>query len=168
MNTPEALTSYLTFKLGDETFAASVSKVSEILEIPKITKVPRSPDFMRGVINLRGSVLPVIDTRIKFGLPPLEQDTVDTSIIVMNLIMEGNDITLGALVDGVEEVMEIDEASIQASPSIGAKYKTEFIEGMVKLNEEFIMILNLDKVFSTDEAIIIQELATSKEQADSK
>src|SRR3954464_922925 len=90
----KSLTSYLTFKLGDETFAANVSKVIEILEIPKITKVPRSPDFMRGVVNLRGNVLSVIDSRIKFGLP-VTDDTVNTCIIVMNIDLDGQNITLG-------------------------------------------------------------------------
>lgn len=163
----ETLNSYLTFRLGDEIFAANVSKVSEILEIPKITKVPRSPDFMRGVINLRGSVLPVIDTRTKFGLPT-EADTVNTCIIVMNLELEGQPITIGAIVDEVQEVMEIEDANIQAAPSVGSKYKTEFIEGMVKKNDLFIMLLNLDMVFSHDETHMLQELAGSKDAAEDK
>src|SRR5215213_8131176 len=96
-----SLTSYLTFKLGDELFAANVSKVIEILEIPNIPKVPRSPDFMRGVINLRGNVLSVLDSRIKFGLP-LTDNTVNTCIIVMNIDLEAQNITLGLIVDAVK------------------------------------------------------------------
>jgi purine-binding chemotaxis protein CheW len=153
--------SYLTFRLGDETFSANVSKVSEILEIPKITKVPRSPDFMRGVINLRGSVLPVIDAPVKFGLPTVT-DTVETCIVVMNITIEGQPMSVGVLVNAVSDVMEIDESTIQAAPTVGSKYKTEFIEGMVKLDEQFIMILNLDLVFSTDEVSIMQELSNDK------
>ena len=153
--------SYLTFRLGDETFAANVSKVSEILEIPKITKVPRSPDFMRGVINLRGSVLPVIDAPVKFGLPTVT-DTVETCIVVMNITIEGQPMSVGVLVNAVSDVMEIDESTIHAAPTVGSKYKTEFIEGMVKLDEQFIMILNLDLVFSTDEVSIMQELSNDK------
>src|SRR4051812_48437174 len=113
-----SLTSYLTFKLGDELFAASVTKVIEILEIPKITKVPRSPEFMRGVVNLRGNVLSVVDSRVKFGLPSVE-DTVSTCIIVMNIQLENQEITLGLIADAVKEVVEIDKLSIQALPEIG-------------------------------------------------
>ena len=153
----ETLSSYLTFRLGDELFAANVSKVLEILEIPKITKVPRSPDFMRGVINLRGSVLPVIDTRAKFGLPPTE-DTINTCIIVMSVVLEGQDIIIGAIADAVQEVMEIEEDKVHAAPTIGSKYKAKFIQGMVRRDDQFIMMLDLDLVFSSQEASILQEI----------
>ena len=126
----ETLSSYLTFRLANELFAANGSKVLEILDIPKLTKVPRSPDFMLGVINLRGSVLPVIDTRAKFGLPQTEH-TLNTCIVVMNVSIEDNDITIGALANSVQEVMEISEQQIMMAPSIGSKYKREFIKGMI-------------------------------------
>lgn len=151
------VTSYLTFKLGDELFAANVSKVIEILEIPKITKVPRSPEFMRGVVNLRGSVLSVIDSRIKFGLPPTE-DTINTCIIVMNIQIENQDITLGLIADAVKEVVEIDQQSIQSPPEMGSKYKSQFIDGMVKSDDQFIMLLNIDMLFSSQEATILQDV----------
>lgn len=162
MERTEVINSYLTFKLGDELFAANVGRVLEILEIPRITKVPRSPGYMRGVINLRGSVLPVIDARVKFGLPEAE-DTINSCIIVLDVEMEGSHITIGTVVDGVQEVMDIEESHIQPSPSIGSKYKSEFIHGMVKVNEQFIMMLDLDKVFSTDEANILQEIVEKTE-----
>ncbi len=167
MTQTETLTSYLTFRLGDELFAANVSKVLEILEIPKITKVPRSPSYMRGVINLRGSVLPIIDTREKFGLPHTE-DTISTCIIVMSVSMEGQDITIGALSDAVQEVMEIEENQVHPAPSIGSKYKSEFIDGMVKRDDQFIMLLNLDKVFSSNEATILQEIIQASENVEIK
>jgi purine-binding chemotaxis protein CheW len=160
MTQTENHTSYLTFRLGDEYFAANVGKVLEILEIPQITKVPRSPEFMRGVINLRGSVLPVIDTRIKFGLPQTE-DTVNTCVLVINVVIDGQTVTIGATADSVQEVMEIEEDQMQAPPSIGAKYKSEFIHSMVKINEQFIMILNLDEVFSATDAEILQEIIST-------
>jgi purine-binding chemotaxis protein CheW len=150
------VTSYLTFKLGDELFAANVTKVIEILEIPKITRVPRSPEFMRGVVNLRGNVLSVIDSRIKFGLPPTE-DTINTCIIVMTIEIENQDITLGIIADAVKEVVEIDQQSIQSPPEMGSKYKTEFIDGMVKSGDQFIMLLNIDLLFSSQEASILQD-----------
>lgn len=157
----EALNSFLTFRLGDELFAANVSKVLEILEIPKITKVPRSPAFMRGVVNLRGNVLPVIDTRNKFGLPSVN-DTVNSCILVLNIELEGKEIMLGAIVDEVQEVMEIDFSTIQSVPTVGAKHKTEFIEGMVKKQEQFIMVLNLDMVFTSDEVSLLEGLTEAE------
>src|SRR6478735_10754969 len=115
----DTLNSFLTFRLGDELFAANVGKVIEILEVPKITKVPRSPDFMRGVVNLRGSVLSVIDSRTKFGLPATT-DTINTCIIVMIVNVEGQDITMGVIVDAVQEVMEINDTQMQDMPAIGS------------------------------------------------
>ncbi len=158
------LTSFLSFQLGDEMFAADVSKVLEILELRPITKVPRSPSYMRGVINLRGSVLPVLDTRIKFGLKPKE-DTVDTCIIVLNVMMEGEPLTLGALVDSVEEVIELTKADIEAPPTIGSKFNPDYLHGMVKMDDTFIMVLNVDKVFSTDELVMVTE-STDNSKAD--
>ncbi len=147
---------YLSFKLGEELFAANVGKVIEILEVPKITKVPNSPAYMRGVINLRGSVLPIIDTRSKFSMPKVD-DTVNTCIIVLNIEMDNDTLVLGALVDAVQEVLEISLNQIKAAPSLGSRYRSEFIDGMVKIQEQFIMILNMDKVFSSNELIIVKE-----------
>ncbi|MGK7397118.1 MAG: chemotaxis protein CheW [Candidatus Cyclobacteriaceae bacterium M3_2C_046] len=158
--------SYLSFKLGKELFAANVGKVLEILELTKITKVPQSPEYMRGVINLRGNVLPVIDTRIKFGLPQVE-DTIDTCIIVLDINMENESIKIGVLVDSVQEVLQLDEESIQPPPSIGHKYKSEFIQGMGKVDEDFVMILNIDKVLSTNELSIVQHSTEKVEEKSS-
>ncbi|MDH5603018.1 MAG: chemotaxis protein CheW [Cyclobacteriaceae bacterium] len=151
------LQSYLTFNLADENFAVNVLKVIEILEIPKITRVPKAPDFLIGVINLRGNVLPVIDARIKFGLEPTET-TVNTCIIVMNLEIEGEDLVLGALVDAVDEVLDITPENIKGSPSIGSQYNPEFIEGVAKVNDEFVMILNIGKVFSTEDVKTLKDV----------
>ena len=164
MNMENTITtqSYLSFRLGEELFAASVEKVLEILEVTKITKVPKSPAYMRGVINLRGSVLPVIDTRQKFDMPSMV-NTVNTCIMVLNIQLEADSLMLGALVDAVQEVLEISEDQIKAAPSIGSKYKSEFIEGMVKIDEEFIMILDMDKVFSSSELITVKESSVEVE-----
>ena len=144
------INSYLTFKLGEEEFAAHVGKVLNILEMTKITEVPKSPDYMKGVINLRGSVLPVIDTRIKFGMTPTEY-TPNTCIVVMDIDMDGDSIHVGALVDSVQAVLEIEDTQILPAPSIGHKYRSEFIEGVANINDSFIMILNMDEVFSSEE-----------------
>lgn len=146
--------SYLSFKLGHESFAVKVSKVIEILEVPHITKIPKSPFFMRGVINLRGMVLPVVDTRLKLGLESKE-DTVNTCIIVFNIMIEESEVMVGALVDAVQEVFELVDDNLLPPPSIGGKYRTEFIRGMAKREENFIMILEVDKVFTDEEINII-------------
>ena len=144
------ITSYLTFKLGDEEFAAHVSKVLNILELTKITEVPKSPNYMTGVINLRGSVLPVIDTRIKFGMTPTEF-TPSTCIVVMDIDLEGESVHVGALVDSVQAVVEIEHDQIMPPPSLGNKYRSEFIEGVANINDKFVMILNMDEVFSSED-----------------
>ncbi len=160
MNTNEVKSqtnSYLTFKLGDEIFAANVSNILNILEMTKVTKVPKAPSYMKGVINLRGSVLPLIDTRIKFGMPETEFTT-NTCILVLELILDNDSVRVGALVDAVQEVLEIDEKDLQPPPSIGSKYKSEFIDGMAKVNDEFVMILNVEQIFSTDDIINLKEV----------
>ncbi len=144
------ITSYLTFKLGDEEFAAHVGKVLNILEMTKITEVPKSPNYMTGVINLRGSVLPVIDTRIKFGMTPTEY-TASTCIVVMDIDLEGESVHVGALVDAVQAVIEIEHDQIMPPPSLGNKYRSEFIEGVANVNDTFVMILNMDEVFSSED-----------------
>lgn len=160
------LNSYLTFKLENETFAANVSKVLNILELTKITKVPKAPNYMKGVINLRGSVLPLIDTRVKFGMTDTEFTT-NTCILVLDIEMENESVHIGALVDSVQEVIELKDDDITAPPSIGNKYKSEFIDGMARYKEEFVMILNMDYIFSVDDIINMQEMTTiAKENTD--
>jgi purine-binding chemotaxis protein CheW len=152
-----SLTSYLSFKLGEETFAANVSKVLNILEMTKITKVPRAPEYMKGVINLRGTVLPLVDTRIKFGLTPTEF-TANTCILVLDIEIENELLHIGGLVDSVQEVLEIEPQQILPPPNIGTKFHSEFIVGMYKTSEEqFIMILDMDKIFSVEEMLQVQE-----------
>jgi purine-binding chemotaxis protein CheW len=148
--------SYLSFKLGDETFATHVSKVREILQLTKITSIPQSPSYMLGVINLRGTVLPVIDARDKFRLP-ISEATVNTCIIVMNIEMDNESVLLGALVDAVLEVFELNQEEIKPAPTIGSKYKSEFITGMMKMGEGFVILLDIDKVFSADEISFVKE-----------
>jgi len=155
-------TQYLTFKLDEEIFALDVSKVREILEYSSVTKVPQTPDFMRGVINLRGSVVPVIDMRLKFGMSATEQ-SVNTCIIVTEVAMEGETILLGALADSVQEVDEMEPAQIEAAPHIGTKLNTDFIKGMGKQDGHFVMILDIDKVFNSDNLADIQGTDTTKE-----
>lgn len=161
------INSYLTFKLGDEMFGANVGKILNILEMTKITKVPKSPPYMKGVINLRGSVLPLIDTRVKFDLGETEFTT-STCILVLDIELNNESVHVGALVDSVQEVIEIDDSQIQPPPSIGSKYKSEFIEGMAKINDEFIMLLNMDLIFSTQEISLLRESSGEVEVSEEK
>jgi purine-binding chemotaxis protein CheW len=140
--------SYLSFRLGDEEFAANVSQVLEILELPSITRIPHAPDYMRGVINLRGKVLPVLDTRVKFRLPVID-DTINTSIVVLRVNIGDTVTDLGAIVDSVEEVMELKEEEMSPPPSIGSY--TSFLKGMVRDKDKFVMVLDVDRVFSETE-----------------
>ncbi|OFX75684.1 MAG: chemotaxis protein CheW [Bacteroidetes bacterium GWE2_29_8] len=158
VNKTNEIKSYLSFRLSEEIFAANVYKVLNILEMRTITKIPQAPDYMKGVINLRGNVLPVVDLRIKFGLP-ITEITVDTCIIVLNINLDGGSIMVGALVDAVKEVLELNDEDIEPAPSIGTKYNANFIQGMYRVNENFVMILNIDHVFNTDELINVNETA---------
>ena len=154
-------TQFLTFKLGDEVFALDISKVREVLDFTTVTKVPRTPEFMRGVINLRGSVVPVVDLRLKFGMTKTES-SVNTCIIITEVTVDNDTTILGALADSVQEVLDLEPGSIAAAPKIGTKLKTEFIKGMGKRDDRFIIILDIDKVFSSDElAMVTQEEGTA-------
>jgi purine-binding chemotaxis protein CheW len=155
MNEQNKQKSYLTFKLGKETFASNVSNVLNILEMPQITEVPQTPEYMVGVMNLRGAVLPVIDTRVKFGMGATQIST-NTCVLVLEINSDAKKIRIGAIVDAVDEVLEINEQDINPSPTIGTKYNTEFIQGMVQQGESFIMILNMDTVFTTHEIISLK------------
>ncbi|MBU1101820.1 MAG: chemotaxis protein CheW [Bacteroidetes bacterium] len=146
---------YLTFKLNDEVFGVDVAQVREILDSINITKVPQTPEFMRGVINLRGSVVTVIDMNMKFGLTVTEK-TVNTCIVVVEVAIEGETTIIGALVDSVQEVFEIEPQNIEPAPKIGTKLNTEFIKGMGKKDEKFIILLDIDKVFSSEELELVQ------------
>ncbi len=140
---------YLTFKLDNEVFALDVATVREVLDFTNVTKIPRTPEFMRGVINLRGSVVPVIDLRLAFGMSATEK-TVNTCIIVMEVRLDGETAIVGALADSVEEVIDLEPEQIEAAPRLGTSIKTDFIRGMGKRESNFLMILDIDRVFSAD------------------
>jgi purine-binding chemotaxis protein CheW len=149
------MTQYLTFKLGEEVFCLDISQVREVLDYSNVTKVPRTPDFMRGVINLRGGVVPAADLRLKFGMSETER-SVDTCIIIVEVQVDGEKTLLGALADSVQEVMELEPDQIEPPPKIGTRLNTEFIKGMGKHDDQFIIILDIDKVFSSDELTRVQ------------
>ncbi|AAR34014.1 chemotaxis protein CheW [Geobacter sulfurreducens] len=141
---------YLTFTLAGEVFAVDVAKVREILEWSSITKVPQTPEFMRGVINLRGSVVPVIDLRQKFGMPETER-SINTCIIVVEVETGAETLVLGMLADSVQEVFELESGNIEPAPRIGTKLDTSFLKGMGKHGDAFLIILDIDRVFGGDD-----------------
>lgn len=145
---------YLTFRLEGEIFALDIYKVREVLDYTSITKVPRTPDFMRGVINLRGTVVPVVDMKLKLGMSPTE-NTINTCIIIVELDLEGEIVVIGALADSVQEVIELEPDGIEPAPRIGTGLKIEFIKGMGKRDESFIIILDIDKVFSVEDIALV-------------
>jgi purine-binding chemotaxis protein CheW len=141
---------YLTFRLGEEVFATDVAKVREVLDLTTITRIPRTPDFMSGVINLRGNVVPVVDLRLCFEMSKTEK-TVNTCIVVLEMLVEGEATVIGALADSVEEVIDLEPDQIQPAPKIGTQIRTDFIKGMGKRDSQFIMILDIDRVFSAEQ-----------------
>jgi len=151
------ISQYLTFKLDDEVFVLDIGKVREVLDFTSIAKVPQTPDFMLGVINLRGSVVPVVDMRLKFAMTRTET-TVNTCIIIVEIEIDGENNVLGALVDSVQEVMDLDPGQIEPPPRIGTRLNTKFIKGMGKRDNQFIIILDIDRVFSADELAMAHEM----------
>ncbi|MBF0286023.1 MAG: chemotaxis protein CheW [Magnetococcales bacterium] len=143
-------TQFLTFTLADEVFAVDIARVREVLEFTTLTVVPRTPDYMRGVINLRGSVVPVVDLRLKFGMSRTEK-SVNTCIIIVEVEQDDDKVVLGALADSVKEVMNLEPGQVEPPPKIGARLRTDFIRGMGKHEDQFIIILDTDRVFSSDE-----------------
>lgn len=148
----EVFETYLTFTLGNENFALNVEHVEKILEFQPVTEVPKAPEYMLGVFNLRGDVIPLVDTRIKFGMPKTEISS-STCVLVITINSEGDTIKLGALVDNVSEVVKYNTKDLLTIPTVGKQNKTEFLHGVMKLNDKFVLLLNADKIFSVDEII---------------
>jgi purine-binding chemotaxis protein CheW len=145
---------YLTFQLQDEIFAVDVQHVHEVLDFHSATKIPGAPDYMRGIINLRGSVVPVVDMRLKFGMSETEKK-VSTCVIVMEVGRGENRTSIGALADAVKEVFEFEPGQIEPPPRFGEKGRMDFIQAIGKRDGQFIIILNFNKAFSTEEVVLL-------------
>ena len=154
MKTDDRAGKYLTFKLGEEEFGVRVIKVREIMGIQQITAVPQTPDYLKGVINLRGKVIPVIDLRLKFGLAALEY-TQRTCIVVVQVEGEAGPILVGLIVDAVSEVLNLAANDIEDTPDFGSKLSTPFILGMAKLKGKVKILLDIDRVVSTQEIAVL-------------
>ena len=149
---------FLTFTLGKEIFALDIGTVREVLELTSITKIPRTPEYMRGVINLRGHAVPVVDMRLKLGMSK-GADTVDTCIIIVEIEFDGEFTVMGALVDSVREVFEMTPDTIEPAPKMGAAINAEYIKGMGRQNDQFIIIIDINKIFSAEELAMAKEMA---------
>ena len=157
-------TQYLSFHLGEELFALDIGKVREVIEFTSVTKVPQTPDFMRGVINLRGGVVPVVDLKNKFGMGETNK-TINTCVIISEVEIGDEKVVLGAMADAVDEVFDLVPEDIEPAPRIGSQLNTEFLKGMGKKNEEFILILDIDKVFTVDELGLVQQAGEGQKGA---
>jgi purine-binding chemotaxis protein CheW len=149
---------YLTFSLGDEVFAMDIRCVREIIQHSNMTMVPLMPEFVRGVINLRGSVVPVIDLQSRFGRAPSKMGK-KTCIVIFDTVVADEKVELGLLVDSVSEVIDIAQAHVEPAPQFGTTIRRDFIHGMGKVGGEFIVIL------APERALDINEMAALAEQA---
>lgn len=144
---------YLTFFLGEEQYGIAIDRIKEIIAIMKVTNVPKTPEYMRGVINLRGSIIPVVDTRLRFGMETKEED-MHTAIV----IVEVDKVNIGFIVDRVEEVASIDSAALSDPPKFGNNIDTDFICSMAQMDENVVMILDVLKLFEADELISLEQI----------
>jgi purine-binding chemotaxis protein CheW len=156
MNTNTTMEQYLTFLTAGEEYAISIGKVSEIVEYEAVTTVPNTPVWIRGVTNLRGRVIPVVDLAAKFGLPA---STISkfSCIIITEVIFQGENLTMGVFADSVSQVIELSADEIEQTPPFGTRVKTEYLLGMGVLGKKFCLILDIDKVLSADELLAVTE-----------
>jgi purine-binding chemotaxis protein CheW len=159
MNSEEML-QFLTLRLEDEVFAIEINKVREVIDITDITKIPRTPEFMIGVVNLRGNIVPIVDLKQRLGMKSVDR-TPDTCIVTIEIAYQEETIVVGALADSVQEVLEIPQAAIGPAPKIGIKLKPEFLKGIGKRRDRFIMILDMDRVLSEEALFIGDDLTTA-------
>jgi purine-binding chemotaxis protein CheW len=151
--------SYIYFSIGKENFAIDVSKVLEIMHLEQITVVPNASDYIRGILNFRGVIVPIINLAKRFNFP--QQEDRNDMIIVVEIYHNEKIILMGLLVNEVNDVIEFEFKDIQSVPDIGIKYNPEFIEGFIELNGKFIMVLNVEKVLSPLELAEVSESASS-------
>jgi purine-binding chemotaxis protein CheW len=151
-------TSYVNLKIGKENFAISVYKVLEILQFEHITEIPNSSDFIRGVINFRGTIVPVIDMHKRFNISQPESE--NRMVVVVDVKNNDNNVIMGLLVDQVVNVIEFCYKNIRAVPDLGIRYNPEFLEGFVDIQDQFIMIMNVDRVLSVGELSMVEVTST--------
>lgn len=141
--------SYVTVGIGGEVFALDVAQVREILDIVPMSRVPNTPAFVRGMIDVRGAGVPVIDMRMRLGLP-VSEDTLNSRIVVLEISLSGRSLVIGALTDQVYEVTPLDDGALEPPPEFGVRWRSDFIRGIGRKDERFVMILDLDILFESD------------------
>jgi purine-binding chemotaxis protein CheW len=151
---------YLTFVLAAEVFAMGILAIKEIIEYADVTAVPMMPEYVRGVINLRGAVVPVIDLSVRFGKPS-SPVTKRTCIVIIEVEARGERHVLGVVVDAVNAVLDIPESEIEPPPTFGASIRTDFIRGMGKVNGKFVILLDVDHVLAADEMGVLVDAQES-------
>ena len=156
----EAAMQYLTFSLGDEVFAMDIRSVREIIQHAAMTAVPLMPDFVRGVINLRGAVVPVIDLQARFGRTPASVGK-KTCIVIFDASRDGEKAELGLMVDSVSEVIDIAPSSIELPPQFGSSIQRDFVRGLGKVKGEFVVILETERALNIDDMALIAEQASA-------
>lgn len=156
---------YLSFFLSREEYGIAILKVREIIEMTDVTPLPKTPDFVCGVINLRGKIIPVIDLRQKFGMAA-EPHTEDSCIVVVDMEVEGVDHTTGCIVDRVSEVMNVEEKDVEPAPKCARVDNTDFIFGLAKLDERVLILLDIDRILDTDELLQLGELRGDQPSAE--
>src|SRR5271156_2549759 len=156
---------YLTFFTASEEYAISIVKVSEIVEYEAVTTVPNTPVWIRGVTNLRGKVVPVVDLAVKFGMPASGISKF-SCIIITEVVFQGENLTMGVLADSVSQVIELSADEIEATPPFGTRVKTEYLLGMGAMGKKFCLILDIDKVLSADELLTVTESVADEKSAD--
>lgn len=146
---------FLSFKLGKEEFSLDILQVREVLKLKKLTKIPKTPTFMKGIINLRGSVVTVVGLREKFNMPSFQPD--EMYVIIIEIFIEGELVIIGALVDSVQEVVQLNTEQIEPPPKLGTTIKTDFIKGLGKYNDDFLILLDIERLFSMEELSIMKD-----------
>jgi purine-binding chemotaxis protein CheW len=144
----QAVGQYLTFEMDREIFALDVLRVREVLDMSPITRVPQSPEFMLGVVNVRGNAIPVIDLRSRFGLPAA-LPSVNTRIIVLDLEIKGESVSIGAVADAVLEVVGLEADALEPPPQIGLSWREEVVRGIGRREEKFLIVLEIDRILTT-------------------
>ncbi len=147
---------YLTFDLHGESYGVNVLKIREIIRLTSVTAVPQMPDYVRGVINLRGKIIPVMDLRLRFGVPEAASAEHTCIMVVQVRLVSGQTTQMGLIVDGVEEVLNIAASEIEETPSFGSALSTECILGMAKIKGKVKTLLDIDRVMSTDAVLATQ------------
>ena len=159
INSDEDQTQFLSFTLGDEDYGVNILRVQEIRGWEEVREIPKTPDYIKGVLNLRSTVVPIIDLRIRFGFEKVEYKTT-TVIIVLSVEKEDGSHVMGVVVDAVSDVLNIDPDNIKEAPNFGAKVNTKFMNGMVMVDERMVILLNVDKLLEQDELTAIENMSS--------